>query len=81
VLAVGDAALLRLIEALDAMTQLRTGPSARLLGLQDTGPEEFRYILQLVGGKAEKELPRLAPLLNGCDCAEGLYQDRSRRRG
>ena len=80
-LPVADAVLLRLIEALDAMTQLRTGPSARLLGLEDTRPEEFRYILQLVGGKAEKKLPSLAPLVDGCDSAEGLHQDGFRRRG
>ena len=73
-LTVGDTVLLRLVEALDTVTQLRPAPTTGLLGLQNARPEKLRDVLQFVGGETQKKLPRLAPLLVGHDRTERLHQ-------
>src|SRR5438093_8800403 len=63
VLAIRDAVLLRLVESLDAVIQLRARPAVGLLGFENARAEEFGDILQFVGGKAQEKLARFTPLL------------------
>jgi hypothetical protein len=72
--------LLRLVEALYAVTQLGPSPSGRVLGFEDAGAEKFRDVLELVGGKAEKKLAGFTPLRVGGHRAEGLHQNGLHRR-
>lgn len=48
VLAVGDTAFLRVIEALDAGGQLRACPAAGLLRFEDASSQKLGYVLQFV---------------------------------
>ena len=79
-LAIGDAAFLGLIKALDADRQLSPRPTAGLLRFEDAGSQEFRYILQFVGRQAQQELTGFAPLRVTNDSAQGFHQDRFHRR-
>ena len=78
-LAIGQAAILALVESLDSLRQLDSRPAVRLFGFEDARPEEFGDVLKLVRGKAKKELARFAFVRIGNYRTEGPNQGRFHR--